>query len=67
MSGVPSARGDMVPSVGSLVSTGSLRPISRESSLRKGVPFGGKSYLGGAVDFFLGPSLREGEAQPIPG
>lgn len=50
MSGVPSAKGDTVPPLGYLVSTRTLRPIYREPSLKRGVPFQGNSYFGGAVD-----------------
>lgn len=58
MSRVPSER-VVVPSLGSLVSTGSLRPVCQEPSLRR-CPIGGIPSLGELWTFFLGPSLREG-------
>lgn len=58
MSRVPSER-VVVPSLGSLVSTGSLRPVCQEPSLRR-CPIGGIPSLGELWTFFLGPSFREG-------
>lgn len=53
MSGVPSTKGDVVLPLGSLVSTGSLRPVCWEPSLRRGTPIWGKFLLWGSCGPFF--------------
>lgn len=63
MSRVPSER-VVVPSLGSLVSTGSLRPVCQEPSLRR-CPIGGIPSLGELWTFFFRSLLEGGDAQLI--